>query len=270
MNEDIVKQIKSLPPMPDTVRRIQVICNDPNSSVANLIKVVETDPSMSANLLKAANSPLYGFSREITTIAQAVALFGMATVKGFAIASAAKSSFKIDLSPYNLSVNDFVKNSEEQSGFMVRWFGKVNRAMLDILAPTSFLLEIGIVVLAEHAKQIGKAKELQNALANRGNRTINDIEREFFGMISCEVSALLFEHWNFESMMTSAIHHVQNPAQAPDDVRPYAYPLALVRDLVSLYHECTPACIERAKRLLAQAGLDEALFFQTLEAEQNS
>ncbi|MGP1580745.1 MAG: HDOD domain-containing protein [Wolinella sp.] len=270
MNEDIVKQIKTLPPMPDSVRQIQLICNNPSSSVANLIKVVEKDPPLTANLLKAANSPLYGFSREITTIAQAVALFGMATVKGFAIASAAKSSFKIDLSPYNLNVSDFVRNSEEQSGFMVRWFGKVNRSMLDILAPTSFLLEIGIVVLAEHAKRIEKTKELQSALANRGNRAVNEIEREFFGITSCEVSALLFEHWNFESMMTSAIHHVQNPAQAPEDVRPYTYPLAVIRNFISLYDAQTPERLGDIRRLLAEAKLDEALFFEIFEAEKQS
>ncbi len=33
MNEDIIRQIKSLPPMPDAVRQIQIICNNPSSSV---------------------------------------------------------------------------------------------------------------------------------------------------------------------------------------------------------------------------------------------
>ncbi|MGP1449695.1 MAG: HDOD domain-containing protein [Wolinella sp.] len=267
MNKDIIKQIKSLPPMPDTVRQIQLICSSPSSGVSDLIKVVEKDPPLTANLLKAANSPLYGFSREITTVAQAVALFGMATVKGFAIASAAKSSFKIDLSPYGISVADFVKNSEEQSGFMVRWFSKVNRGMLDILVPTSFLIEIGIVVLSEHVKQAGRTKELQDKLASRGDRSVDEIEKEMFQMSSAEVSALLFEHWNFEEMMASAIKHIQDPAAAPDEIRAYAYPLSIVRSVVSLYDPCTPEKIEALKPVLAEAGLEENPFMEALPAE---
>lgn len=268
MNEDIIRQIKSLPPMPDAVRQIQLICNNPSSSVADLIKVVEKDPPLTANLLKSANSPLYGFSREITTIAQAVTLFGMATVKGFAIASAVKSSFKMDLSPYGLTAADFIRISEEQSGFMVRWFGRVNRGMLDILAPASFLLEIGVVVLSEQAKQTGRSRELHERLLGRGETPVSEVEKEFFGMSSFEVAALLFEHWNFEEMMTSAIAHIQNPAQAPEKTRPYAYPLALVRMIISLYEAYTPDRLEAARGLLAEAGLKEEGFMEAIPLER--
>lgn len=264
MNDEVIKQIKSLPPMPDAIRQIQVICSSPSSGVADLIKVVEKDPPLTANLLKAANSPLYGFSREITTIAQAVTLFGMATVKGFAIASAAKSSFKMDLSPYSLNANDFVRISEEQSGLMLRWFGKVDRSRLDILAPASFLLEIGIVVLSDCAKQMGCVKEFQERLKNRGEETIDDIEKEFFQMSSFEVAALLFEHWNFDELMTKALFYVRHPIDAPEEIRPYAYPLAILRTAISLYEAYTPERLERVRTLLAESGLSEEAFFSVL------
>jgi hypothetical protein len=108
MNENILKKIKSLPPLPKSVMQIQQITSDPNASIADLIKVVKEDPMLTANLLKAANSPLYGFSRQIKNVDQAISLFGMSTVKGFALSSAVRSTMKIDLSAYGISEDKFV------------------------------------------------------------------------------------------------------------------------------------------------------------------
>ena len=52
MDENILKKIKSLPPLDDTVLKIQRICVDKNSSLADLVKVVESDPMLTANILK--------------------------------------------------------------------------------------------------------------------------------------------------------------------------------------------------------------------------
>ena len=96
MNEAIYKNIKSLPPLDDTVVQIQRVCQDENSNLSDLVAIVERDPTLTANILHSANSPLYGFSREISTIQQAVNLFGMATIRGFALYGAVKKSFNID------------------------------------------------------------------------------------------------------------------------------------------------------------------------------
>ena len=88
LNSIVLRQIKNLPPLPKSVMEVQKITSDPNASIKDLVKVIKEDPLLTANLLKVANSPLYGFTRQIKTIDQAVALFGMSTVKGFAISFA--------------------------------------------------------------------------------------------------------------------------------------------------------------------------------------
>ena len=106
MNESIFKKIKALPPLDDTVVQIQRLHADENSSINDLTKVVEKDPMLTANILRSANSPLYGFSQEITTIARAISLFGMATIRGFALSSAIKKTFSINLEPYDITAQD--------------------------------------------------------------------------------------------------------------------------------------------------------------------
>ena len=61
----ILEKVKAFPPLDDTVSKVMAICNDENGSVGELAKVVQADPMTMANILKAANSPLYGLAERL-------------------------------------------------------------------------------------------------------------------------------------------------------------------------------------------------------------
>ena len=161
MNDSIYKKIKTLPPLDDTVIQIQRLCADENSSIGDLTKIIEKDPMLTANILRSANSPLYGFSKEITTIARAISLFGMATIRGFALSSAIKKSFSVNLEPYGITSQDFLNISMIQNALMYNWYSKVKPKNLEILSPASFMLEIGKIVLSHELNENKEADEFK-------------------------------------------------------------------------------------------------------------
>ncbi|MET0116136.1 MAG: HDOD domain-containing protein [Sedimenticola sp.] len=82
-----VKAIDSLPPLPEITRAILELYHNPLANAADLAKVVEMDPSLSAQVLKWANSAMYGFRGEITTIQAAIArVLGYDVVMNLAMA----------------------------------------------------------------------------------------------------------------------------------------------------------------------------------------
>ncbi len=265
MKEDIVKNVKSLPPMPEAIQKIQAICNNPDSSINDLIRVVEKDPALTANLLKSANSPLYGFSREITSISQAVSLFGMATVKGFAIASAVKSSFKMDFAPYGISAQHFIRVSEIQNGLTVRWISKIDRNMLNVLAPTSFLLEVGKVILADVVKKSGEAEKFKQDITTDG-ADIAEVEVKYFESTGEDVAAKIFEHWNFETLMVDSMKFLNHSEEAYDEAKKYIYPLKAVKKLINIYSKFSDAQLEAALKIVEEAKLDKNIFLESVEA----
>ncbi|WP_024787895.1 MULTISPECIES: HDOD domain-containing protein [unclassified Lebetimonas] len=207
MNEHIFKEIKSLPPLPKSIMEIQRITNDANSSISDLVKVVKEDPMLTANLLKAANSPLYGFTKQIKSVDQAVSLFGMATVKGFAVSFAIKNTLKFDLSAYGVDENRFHDVSTKRNALVLYWYKK-NRKYLDILATNSFLIDLGAVVISLVLKKLGKDNEFKSKLTI-DNR--NEIEKEFVGMTTAEVNAKIFTHWGFSEDLTLSMKNIDAP-----------------------------------------------------------
>jgi HD-like signal output (HDOD) protein len=208
MNEKILKQIKSLPPLPKSVLEIQRITADPNSSIADLVKIVKEDPMLTANLLKAANSPLYGFTRQIKNVDQAVSLFGMSTVKGFAISYAIRNSLKFDLNAYGINETKFHDVSAQRNAIAINWF-KRDRSKLDILATNSFLIDLGAVVISLILNNEGKAESFKNKILNGEDR--DSVEKEYVGATTVDVTTEIFKHWNFSDDLIESMEKINNP-----------------------------------------------------------
>ncbi len=270
MEESILKKIKSLPPLDDTILKIQRICTDKNSSLNDLVKVVESDPMLTANILKSANSPLYGFSREIKNISHAISLFGMATIRGFALSSAIKKNLKIDLSPYGVSNSKFLSISTSQSALMLNWYSKVDRKMLDILTPASFLMEVGKIIISHEIKEQKLEEKFSEALKEISTpQELSDLEREIIGFNNEEITAKIFEQWNLEPELVSAIGYSNLPEDTPEEILPYSKALLIVKTAINIFEQLSDESIKKAISLLESYEMDTEKFNQAVEKVQN-
>jgi len=263
MTEEILKKIKQLPPLPESAMQIEVVYQDPDSSFNDMVKILEKDPLLTADILKAANSPLYGFSREINAISQAVGLFGMGTVRGFALASIVKKSFALDLSPYKLSNEMFSALSKKQHGLMTSWCIKKENKLLGLLSPAAFLVEIGKVLIAQELISEGKTEAFQEALNRLGD--VDAAEKEVVGVDTPEVSASIFAQWKFEEGLIEVIKNSQNPMQAPEEYQRAASILHVVRTAVPMNGLLTDESVAAAAELVNKYGLDMESFETAIE-----
>ncbi|MDD2382777.1 MAG: HDOD domain-containing protein [Sulfurospirillaceae bacterium] len=266
MNDTILKKIKALPPLDDTIVKIQRICVDKNSSLNDLVKVVESDPMLTANILKSSNSPLYGFSREIKNISHAVSLFGMATVRGFALSSAIKQNIKINFEPYNISNNAFLDISTLQSSFMFKWYSKANKSMLEILLPAAFMMEVGKIIIANELIEQGKDTIFKQTLSGiKTPHQLSALEKEIIGFTNEEITAKVFEQWNLEPELVESIHFSNEPFLAQDHIKPFASALSVVKNTINIFGQFDEASTTRSLTLIDNYGLDKELYLQTIE-----
>jgi len=263
MTEEILKKIKQLPPLPESAMQIEAVYQNPDSSFNDMVKILEKDPLLTADILKAANSPLYGFSREINAISQAVGLFGMGTVRGFALASIVKKSFNLDLSAYGISNEMFSALSKKQHGLMTAWCLRKENKLLGVLSPAAFLVEIGKVLIAQQVMTDGKEEAFRDALANLGD--VEAAEREIVGVDTPEVSATIFAQWKFEEGLVDVIRNCQNPEKASEEDQRPAKILHVVRVAVPINGTVTDESVAHAKELIEKYDLDMESFDTAIE-----
>jgi len=255
MESNILSHIKNLPPLPKSVIEVQKITSDPNSSIADLVKVIKDDPMITANLLKAANSPLYGFTRQIKTVDQAVSLFGMNTVKGFVISFAIRNSLKFDLSAYGISESDFHDVANLRNAIGVNWY-KTRRDKLDIIATDSFLIDLGSVIISLYLVGKNEAEKFKNELTPQ-NRY--ELEKKFTGYTTAEITAEIFKHWHFADDLISPIENIDNPNSECSKV------MDVLRTLVDLLTKYNDENVEKGLQKAENYELDVEKLKSTLE-----
>ena len=256
----VINEIDALPPLPQTILELQRICAYENSSIKQVANVIEQDPFLTMDLIKNANSPLYGYHRQVNSVLQAVSMFGISTSKGLAIAAAIKAKFTIDLTPYQLEVQSFVEVSNIKNAFLYRWQQKAVH-LLEILTPCALTMHIGMAIISNCLKQ---AKIYEDFMSKVNPKNFLEVEQEMLGCNQFEVLELLFEHWGFEETIVQVMHDLKNPAPR-EDLKIYISPLRVLNALINPYEIASKEQIQEARELVEEYCLDLESFDATLK-----
>ncbi len=264
--ESIVNRIKAIPPLPESVVKVEKLFAQQNPSLIELIKIVEADSVLTADILAVVNAPLYSFSKEIVSIHQAVTLFGMNAIRGLILSSIMKNSFVFDMTPYNISNTGFQEVSSLQSHFMFQWYMAINIEEATLLIPIAFLMETGKLIIANEVSKSDYKEEFSRMI--KEEESIDETEKLFTGLSSSEVTALLFEHWNFNETFVKIIKGSADPSSVDDEYRRYSEALDIVKTLVNVREMITPQSIEQATQKARDYHFDVDKFDRTLKRVQ--
>lgn len=234
MKRSIVNSIKSLPPLPKTVIEMQRICNNPDSSIHDLVKTVEGDPMIVANLLKAANSPLYSFRRDINNVAQAVGLFGMSMTRSIGLGNSVRKLLNVDMEPYGISSDRFAEVSSMQAALMYNWYTKIDRVKADKLFLASFLQETGKIIIASDVIQEELATNFKSDIDSAID--IAKVEYSYIQETTASVTAAIFTHWHFDKEFVEMIEYSDSPEKAPEEIKEFSNALHIVKTIIPINH----------------------------------
>ena len=268
--EIILEKIEALPALSENVNHILDICNDSNSSLADLTEAIKRDPLISTNILKAANAPEYGYTQEIRDVSQAVTLFGMVSIMGFVMASFIQDLQDIDLSPYNLDATSFMELTHKQNAFVTNWF-KHDKERLSKLALSSHLMEIGKIVLANVVIDTSS----QKLFAYHIDKTTNlaqliQMEEEIFDLNHEEVTAELLKKWGFSEEIYQPLRYTSKPAKVPGAYRKEALILFVTKTLINSHNFDKKKNLAKAVAVVRKYNLAPEAFVKSYKALEES
>lgn len=253
MNELLLKSVEVLPPLPDTVSKLRKYVSEANSNIETMkvAEIISSDPLMTAKLLQLANSPYYGFTREITTINQVITLLGVGNIINIVMADSIRDNFKIDVSPYGLNTQNFLKTCNEEATFIANWLNDEDKKLSHLLVPCAMLLRLGIVIFSNFLIQNHKDKDFLAFLNKNENLAL--AENEFLGVDHISFLGFLLHRWNFDDVLIESICFVRTPHAAREEVKKSAYALAITDHLFAPHDGSSPFNAKAAVALLEEA-----------------
>ena len=94
--ERIRAYIARMPSLSTTVIKVLETCNDPRASANDLQRIISLDPVLTGRVLKLINSAYYSLGVPIISLARAIVMLGLNTVKNLALSFAILENLRCD------------------------------------------------------------------------------------------------------------------------------------------------------------------------------
>lgn len=269
--KSIVATVDALPPLSDAAQQIQKIYanGDDEIDILSLTRAIESDASLSANILKMVNAPFYGFSKQISSVSQAVTLFGTQMVYAIVMKYAISQVVVANLRPYGISASRLNVISHLQSRLAKQWYAHVNLQQSADLASIALVMESGKLVVAKEIVSQGKIKEFQKGLAE--SKTILEHEYATFQSSSYYVAGLLFERWNLDPLYAATLKGIDFDY---DYDHPYylnyVEALDIIRTAINTKEVLTSSAIKSACELVEESNMVVEDFLHVVKQIKNS
>jgi HD-like signal output (HDOD) protein len=195
--------LANIPAFPAVVLRVLDIVSQDEPDLRSLVHEINSDATLSAQVLRLANSPLFGFSAQISTVQHAVVALGFTQIQSLvmsvATANYSRAAFRSEAlrKCWRHTLATAVLSRE-----VARAAGMAPEQAYSL----GLLHDIGrLGLLVAWPDDYSRILEE----ATRDGVSLLELERQLFNMDHCEVGQLLVEQWKLpaEFRMVAGHHH---------------------------------------------------------------
>ncbi|MDX2493373.1 MAG: GGDEF domain-containing protein [Desulfuromusa sp.] len=252
----------NLPSPPAIAVQILNAVQKDEAALAELGAIISADPSLTAQMLKVANSEIFAGSGDVTNIKRAMTVLGTNTIKNIAL------SFVIaaDLSPNGQTGFDFDNfwRRSITAAVAAELLAKTVQYKEDDIFVAALLQNIGMLVIS-----LTKGDEynalLKEALSTAEN--LLELEQHSYGFNHQQVGYSLLANWNLPASISEPIRYHHQPADATEKARASSEILYFSDQLSAVYNESGIA--EKARlvqqQLIDTFGIDATQALQLLD-----
>lgn len=209
---EAISRIKTLPPLPGIALRITQLAADPSADAAKLADIIEQDPLLTAQVIRWACSPLYGYRGKITSVQDAITrVLGFDFVFNLALGLAALAPLK---APKDGPVGTrlFWIQALASTKLMPLLANQMPAAHR--LAPADLFLaglmhNIGFPLLGNQFPE--EFNYLNKLIQANPTLTVFNLEKFAFGVDHTMLGAWLMTAWSMPKPVIDIVYHHHNP-----------------------------------------------------------
>ncbi|MFQ5463659.1 MAG: HDOD domain-containing protein [Phycisphaerae bacterium] len=213
MNNEILEMIirsAAVPTMPQVVTRFLEISGEENYKVKDLVAVLNMDPGISGELLRLTNSPLFGVTRKVTSLQQAVTLLGMKRVRSLVLGRYLTEGIgKTGKDMGDFSLSYYWRRSLGTAVLSAKFADHVASRYREEAFLGGLLADVGVVVINEALSE--RYTPIVGHYAPMCADDFVQQERAELGLTHAEVSALVLDKWMLPPTIVEAVRHHHEP-----------------------------------------------------------
>lgn len=201
--DDLCK-LTQLRPFPDTASRLLTISKDPSSTMIDLTEVIASDPILTMQILKLANSSVYGMTAQIGSIQHAGVIIGLKALKNLAISMLVGGMFDAG-QPETATIRQQLLDHSLLTACIAK---QISCATPSGFSDEAFLggmlHDIGKLILVDH-----RPDEFWAVLERSGPGQSVVVEAETFGLNHVTIGEACCEAWGLPGTMIDIVadHH---------------------------------------------------------------
>lgn len=203
----------SLPTLPVVINNIIVTARDDNTTAKDLAGFISNDQSLSARVLKIANSPYYGQPKKIDSITRAIIVIGFKEIISIALGSGIFKALTKTTGNALLDINELWKHSIGVSFAAKHIEKKTKMAVSESSMLVGLLHDIGkilfIIYFPDEYRRVLEKHQMD------GYDALHTIEKKMLGIDHSEMAYLIMKQWNFPDTISLPVLYHHNIAKCP-------------------------------------------------------
>lgn len=201
-------QSVKLPVMPEVAHALIRTLNDEDADVGTVRDVISKDPALTATLLRMANSAVFGLSRTVSTLENAVSVVGMSQIRSRALSICMANVF---LLPQGLNRLEFWRNSLACAGY-AQWLANSLKMDEQEAWLAGMMQRLGEITIAQHSPR--HLENIEKKPCPPGARWQR--ERHFVGFDEGQITAEIAKRWDFPEGVVQALRASGTPMEVPE------------------------------------------------------
>jgi HD-like signal output (HDOD) protein len=186
------------------------------ASSQSLSDLINGEAQLAAKVLATVNAPLYGLTRPVSSIGQAVTFLGLNTVRSIVLRDMLESSFPAKQPALRKATQDLWNASALASELCNRLSGKLGLADSGALVAQVLLSFLGHLATATLvAERQGNAPPTAGSLLHRTSTA-----QEALGLGPAEIGGLLLKAWGLPNAIVDRVRAIDRIAIAPSGSMP--------------------------------------------------
>ncbi|NOX59746.1 MAG: HDOD domain-containing protein [Planctomycetes bacterium] len=207
MNANVVEAIRksaAVPSMPQVVTRFLEVIQDPNFDYNSVVKVLSVDAGTVSEILRLSNSALFGVSRKVTSLKQALTLLGPRRTRSLVLGRYLVEAMG-DSSGGKLDTSYYWRRSLACGVIGARIADKVCPRLRDEVFLAGLLADIGVAILSQAMSE--EYDSIVTQYAPHGGTFTEEDEVKLVGASHGEVTAMVLSEWGLPEAMCDAVKH---------------------------------------------------------------